>query len=103
LELSKDDSKEIERYNKLLPYFSDLPALYSVASIDDKQNLLRGIFWGGFTKEKEGARTRTLNPMFAVNHLKIKDLLRVETIKKSENISGFPFCTLQPGLIELFG
>ncbi|MGZ3883206.1 MAG: recombinase family protein [Bacteroidia bacterium] len=92
-DLEKNDAKEFERYKMLLPKLTKMDALYEMADIPDKQAFLRGIFWGGFTKEKEGGRTALLNPMFAENSLKISALLKVERIGKPENISGFPFST----------
>lgn len=54
---------------------------------------LSGIFFGGFTKEKEGGRTGMLNPMFGFNSLKINHLIIVDHTKKPENFSGFFICT----------
>lgn len=92
-DLNKNIGKEWERYKRLLPYLTDLFELYSKAGVDQKQTLLKGIFWGGFIKEKTGIRTKILNPMFDANLLELNNLLTVETTKKPDKISGFPFCT----------
>lgn len=96
-DLEKDDTKELERYKAIASHLPNLQYLYSIADIPSKQALLKGIFWGGFIKEKEGGRTALLNPMFAENSLKISKLLRVDRIGKPENISGFPFRTPSRG------
>jgi len=92
-ELEKDSSEELNHFKQLLPAFTSLNSIYYLGGVDDKQSFLKGIFWGGFTKEKVGGRTKLLNPMFEHNLDEIKHLLRVETIKKPEQNSGFPFST----------
>ncbi|MGE0568224.1 MAG: hypothetical protein AB7O73_09760, partial [Bacteroidia bacterium] len=81
------------QFMQILPHFNNLTSLYNVAEVADKQLFLQGIFWGGFTKEKVGGRTKCLNPIFNVNLNEISHLLKVEEIKKPENISDFPFGT----------
>ncbi len=92
-ELSKDDNKSRELFNTTLPYLSDLNYIYNEASVDGKQDFLKGIFWGGFTKENIGGRTELINPMFYANSLNISTLLRVKNVGKPENNMGFPACT----------
>jgi hypothetical protein len=92
-ELKKDDTKSIKLFNDVLPHLADLNYIYNKATVDAKHTFLKGIFWGGFTKEKIGGRTALLNPMFKKNSLQIETLLRVEKIGKLDNSSGFPFCT----------
>ena len=94
LELEKDDSKTRELYDNVLPYLSDLNFIYNKAEdVEEKQSFLKGIFWGGFTKEKIGGRTELINPMFYPNSLKIGELLRVKNVGKSNDIEDFPTCT----------
>ena len=92
-ELKREDGQSIELYNHITPYLTDLQMIFNKADIPDKHSFLKGIFWGGFTKEKIGGRTGLLNPMFEANSLKIGHLLRVEKMGKPENSSGFPSCT----------
>ena len=72
----------------MLPALTDMAVLYKIGEVDEKQAFLKGIFWGGFTKEKVGGRTKVLNPMFEPNIDNISHLLRVEKIGKPENFSG---------------
>ena len=92
-ELTKDDSKTRELYETHLPYLADLNWIYNQAGVDGKQDFLKGIFWGGFTKENIGGRTELINPMFYANSLNISTLLRVKNVGKPENNSGSPTCT----------
>lgn len=92
-ELESDDRSKIESYNSALPMLTDLVSIYNKASVEQKMGFLKGIFWGGFTKEKIGGRTGILNPMFTQNSLKISTLLRVDKAEKPEINSGFSFCT----------
>lgn len=101
-DLERDNSKYWKELNEVLPALCNMPEIYLAGGVDDKQAFLKGIFWGGFTKEKIGGRTRALNPMFERNIEKISHLLRVEQIRKPEQNSGFPFSTLRVGFIELF-
>lgn len=92
-ELKKDNSKTRELYNTALPYLTDLNWIYNQANIEGKQTFLKGIFLGGFTKEKVGGRTGLLNPMFHHNSLKIGALLRTGGRESSPNLATFPVCT----------
>ncbi len=93
-DMQKDDGKTLDTYNQALPYLTDLGWIYGQAKdAAYKQNLLKGIFLGGFTKEEVGGRTAYLNPMFLPNGLKIGHLLRVDQTKKPDFSSGFPTCT----------
>jgi site-specific DNA recombinase len=92
-DLEKDHSEELKQYKQMLPALTDMAVLYKIGEVDDKQAFLKGIFWGGFIKEKVGGRTKVLNPMFEPNIANISHLLRVENIGKPENFSGFPFST----------
>lgn len=67
--------------NRVLPRLSDLNYIYNKAPLDIKQTFLKGIFWGGFTKEKVGGRTALLNPMFEENSALVEGLLTVEKKK----------------------
>jgi site-specific DNA recombinase len=100
-ELEKDSSEELNHYKQILPAFTSLESIYDLGGVDDKQSFLKGIFWGGFTKEKVGGRTKIINPMFEPNLDKISHLLRVENIKKPEQNSGFPFSTRTRGRTEI--
>ena len=91
--LKQDDSKSRELYDKVLPHLADLNWIYNGADVGEKQDFLKGIFLGGFTKEKVGGRTEMLNPIFYPNSLKIGGLLRIKNMGKPENNSGFPTCT----------
>lgn len=92
-DLEKDNDGYWKLFKEVSPAFTDLASVYNLGGVDSKQGLLKGIFWGGFTKEKIGGRTRALNPMFTPNIEKISHLLRVEQIGKPEQNSGFPFST----------
>jgi hypothetical protein len=92
-DLNKNDSETLKRYETYLPYLSDLNLVYGKATVENKQPFLKGIFLGGFTKEKIGGRTDMINPMFYQNALNISTLLRVSKMEKPEFSSGFPTCT----------
>jgi site-specific DNA recombinase len=92
-ELSRDNTKQFERLMTVIPYLGDLNKVYEIADVDDKQALLKEIFWGGFTKEKTGGRTKILNPIFEPNRPEINNLLVVEETKKFGNLPNFPDCT----------
>lgn len=96
-ELTKDDTATRELYNTYLPYLADLNWIFNQAEVDGKQDFLKGIFWGGFTKEKIGGRTDLINPMFYENSLKINELLRVKNKGKLDGGSSFPTCTPSRG------
>jgi len=76
-----------------LAHLADLNLIYDKGDVEGKQSFLKGIFFGGFTKEKIGGRTGMINPMFYQNSLKISTLLRVNKMRKPEFSSGFPSCT----------
>jgi site-specific DNA recombinase len=93
-DLKKDSEEGLKLFKSMIPNLTKLQEIYAMAKdVDKKQAFLKGIFWGGFTKEKVGGRTGMINPMFYSNSLKINTLLRVQNEGKPENISGFPFCT----------
>jgi hypothetical protein len=92
-ELNKDGSKTKKLYDTCLPYLADLNFIYNKGEVDEKQSFLKGIFLGGFTKEKVGGRTAMINPMFIPNSLKISHLLRIDQTKKPDFTSGFPLST----------
>ncbi len=102
-ELQKDGGQQLGLYDKIAPHLNDLGLIYNKADVGHKQTFLKGIFWGGFTKEEVGGRTALLNPLFQPNSLKIGHLLRVEEMKKPDFSSGFPTCTRRIRFIELFG
>ena len=93
VELEKDNREQLDQLKRVLPYLTDMVSIYEPADVDDKQAFLKGIFWGGFTKEKIGGRTKVLNPMFRQNSHRINHLLKVDSIEKPEQNSGFPFST----------
>jgi len=93
-DLNKDDSKTRELYNTVLPYLTDLNWIYNQAEdVEGKQTFLKGIFWGGFTKEKVGGRTALINPIFQQNSLKIGALLKIGNTGKLAGGTSFPTCT----------
>lgn len=97
-ELKKDGSETVNLYNNALPYLSDLEWIYRQAKdVESKQSFLKGIFWGGFTKEKTGGRTGLINPMFYENALKIGYLLRVNQKKIQPNMTEFSKSTRDRG------
>ena len=101
-ELTKDDTATRVLYNTYLPYLADLNWIFNQAEVDGKQDFLKGIFWGGFTKEKIGGRTDLINPMFYENSLKINELLRVKNKGKLDGGSSFPTCTPNGNEVEPF-
>jgi site-specific DNA recombinase len=92
-DLNKNDNETLKRYETYLPYLTDLNLIYNKGNVEGKQSFLKGIFLGGFTKEKIGGRTGMVNPMFYQNSLNISTLLRVSKREKPEFSSGFPYCT----------
>lgn len=96
-DLKRDDSKTRKLYDTVLPYLSDLNWIYNQADVEGKQTFLKGIFWGGFTKEMVGGRTALINPMFHPNSLKIGALLRIGKGESSANSATSPVCTRSRG------
>lgn len=92
-ELKKDDNDTLKLFKEVLPYLTDLGWIYNKADVVNKQALLKGIFWGGFTKEKVGGRTAFLNPIFLPKVASLEGLLRIEKTGKPENLTGFPVST----------
>ena len=97
-DLKKDDEGTMALYKQILPYLTDLGWIYNKADVLEKQDLLKGIFWGGFTKEKVGGRTAYLNPIFHSKATSVEGLLRVEKTGKPGFDSSFPVSTRKGGL-----
>lgn len=92
-ELKTDNGNSLKLFDQITPYLTDLERIYKKADVMDKQSFLKGIFFGGFTKEKIGGRTAFLNPLFLPNSTKIEHLLRVDLMKKPDVLSSFPAST----------
>ena len=92
-ELMKDESETHKLFNDNLKYLSDLNWIYKETDVEGKQALLKGIFPGCLTKEKEGYRTPFITPLFSENCLNINGLLRIEKVGNADFQPDFPTCT----------
>lgn len=100
-QLQSDDDQVRSRLTTYLPYASDLQYIYqSAAEIQTKQDLLKGVFPACLIKEKEGNRTPFIHPMFYVNALYLKGLLRISANGNTDNFDYNPISTRNGNQIE---
>ena len=92
-ELQKDDCEIRQLYAQYSQYLGDLNWTYNEGQVMYKQSLLKGIFPGCLTKEKEGYGTPYIISAFEVNALKLEGLLRIKKMGKPGFDSSFPLCT----------
>lgn len=84
------------------PYLTKLKFIYEKSPSELKHILLKGIFPGGLTKEKEGGRTDFINPMFYENSLKISNLLRIKTMGEPAISANSPMSSGDGSQVEPF-
>lgn len=77
-QLHGDKVEFIELAKKALPLMQNLNFLFQSVSLENKQQLLKLIFIGGLFRMKQGYRTPSLNPLFSVDNLNLRELLVVE-------------------------
>jgi site-specific DNA recombinase len=93
-ELQKDDNVARKLYKDWLPYLNDLNYIYDLGKdVKGKQSLLKGIFPGCLTKEKQGYGTPFINPLFYQNSLKLNHLLRIKNKGEPAFSADSPFST----------
>ena len=100
--LAGDDSALRAQYKTHLPYLTDINWLYDQADIGNKQALLRNVFLGGLSKEKESYRTAFIHPLFSDKANSIKGFSIGYKTEKSAELADFSLSTQKHTTSELF-
>ena len=92
-ELQKDEGHTRKLYQDIIPYLGDLNYIYHLGDLGGKQTMLKGIFPGCLTKEKEGYGTPFIHPMFSANSPNLKGLVRIKKEGEHAFSADSPVCT----------
>lgn len=92
-DLKRNDNEVWKLYDANIHYLGDLNYIYDYGNVQDKQALLKGIFPGCLTKEKEGYGTPLIHSMFYENSLNVKELVWVKKEGEPAYFANSPFST----------